>query len=471
MKKIILSITFIAFVFSMNAQKSINPNDIKNPTQPKSKEKLISPNNDNFLHEKTYNGLGWVSSFRYMVSLGIPDMDQSYIVTSYRNLSPDSCLRAFFGDEEFGGGLPALGMCFDPYSKSFDDDLINSTIIPTPPNPTHPYRLDTLILQGIYREGRNNNSANLDTLRVYISYLEPYKEQYDYYTELHHTSDVNSDTTFLLPKVVAYNNHQPKGGYVIPKAPNTLTIDYVLNDGDFSRDTIIDGEETTIYSTFIIPLTYNGVTVDGFEIPSGGVISVITKFIPGYDYELGDTLYYGEKDPLNPERYADGYPIYVNNTFGLRWFFRQENKEVIPNAFSDPFGYNTTFFEYTNLRYQYFGNFLDSCYYPVPDYLPYMYFHLSVDEEKWDSIPYSINEVNDIVSKIYPNPANDNITIQLKNADQAIITIYNIVGQEIRSITTNNIETSVNIADLRSGIYLVKVNQKGKVFTGKISKQ
>ncbi|NLK56299.1 MAG: T9SS type A sorting domain-containing protein, partial [Bacteroidales bacterium] len=81
----------------------------------------------------------------------------------------------------------------------------------------------------------------------------------------------------------------------------------------------------------------------------------------------------------------------------------------------------------------------------------------------------NVIEANDIVSNIYPNPANDNVTIQLKSNEPASITFYSILGQEVMSAILNDNQTTIDVSNLNRGLYIVKVKQKGQTFTSKIN--
>ena len=143
---------------------------------------------------------------------------------------------------------------------------------------------------------------------------------------------------------------------------------------------------------------------------------------------------------------------------------------------ADPFGYNNAIIAYRYLLYQmYFKedgitrNFRDSSYSTHYGLLPNIYFHLSVDEENGGIIDVNVTETNDIVSNIYPNPAKDNIIINLKNNESANISLFNILGQEVISTISNNNQTTIDVSDLNRGLYIVKVKQKGQTFTSKVS--
>ena len=72
-----------------------------------------------------------------------------------------------------------------------------------------------------------------------------------------------------------------------------------------------------------------------------------------------------------------------------------------------------------------------------------------------------IADVHEIVEKqdvmVYPNPANDVLNISLGDM-QAEVLIYNSLGQEVRHINAMSGDIQINIEDLNSGVYFVKIN-------------
>jgi Secretion system C-terminal sorting domain len=83
--------------------------------------------------------------------------------------------------------------------------------------------------------------------------------------------------------------------------------------------------------------------------------------------------------------------------------------------------------------------------------------------------PLGVNNTNlenDIIN-IYPNPSSSNITVEFSNPNKEslCIHIYNSMGQLVKSV--NNItseKTNIEIANLKSGIYLIELNSKDRVF-------
>ena len=67
---------------------------------------------------------------------------------------------------------------------------------------------------------------------------------------------------------------------------------------------------------------------------------------------------------------------------------------------------------------------------------------------------------NDII-KIYPNPANDYLTIKTKNDSTSKIKIYNSTLQLIKTISFNNsIENKISVTDLLPGLYFLETHSK-----------
>ena len=78
---------------------------------------------------------------------------------------------------------------------------------------------------------------------------------------------------------------------------------------------------------------------------------------------------------------------------------------------------------------------------------------------------------------IYPNPANEmlNVKLDVKNATEGIVTVYNSVGSvvKVEKIAANNgvSHHTINIQDLCEGIYTVKIQTKDGFATKKFTKQ
>jgi hypothetical protein len=51
------------------------------------------------------------------------------------------------------------------------------------------------------------------------------------------------------------------------------------------------------------------------------------------------------------------------------------------------------------------------------------------------------------------------------------VSIYSVIGQEIKQIRPNTASTTVDVADLQAGIYVVKVTAQGATATSRLVKK
>lgn len=79
-----------------------------------------------------------------------------------------------------------------------------------------------------------------------------------------------------------------------------------------------------------------------------------------------------------------------------------------------------------------------------------------------------VNELADnAILNIFPNPSNGLITLNT-TLDSGIVTIYNTNGQEVYSGRFNESNPTINVVAFTSGIYIVKVESAGSMFTRKL---
>jgi hypothetical protein len=75
--------------------------------------------------------------------------------------------------------------------------------------------------------------------------------------------------------------------------------------------------------------------------------------------------------------------------------------------------------------------------------------------------------------KLYPNPANTNVTVSynLLENETATLKLYNIIGNEVREIKLHwkNNKVSFGVSDLVTGVYIYKYEISGRIIsTGKL---
>jgi len=93
--------------------------------------------------------------------------------------------------------------------------------------------------------------------------------------------------------------------------------------------------------------------------------------------------------------------------------------------------------------------------------------------EDWAEVIKNIQ--NQLVSKSFPNPALDMLTIEYENIDNSLheVSVYNEKGKQILiKRTTNQSKFEINLKNLCSGIYYYKLTnlKNGKISFGKIVK-
>jgi hypothetical protein len=72
----------------------------------------------------------------------------------------------------------------------------------------------------------------------------------------------------------------------------------------------------------------------------------------------------------------------------------------------------------------------------------------------------SINEVKNLEFNMFPNPTNDILTIQVENRSN--LDMFSMSGQLIMSMMVNNGSNSVDLSDVPTGVYMVKINNVTK---------
>lgn len=69
--------------------------------------------------------------------------------------------------------------------------------------------------------------------------------------------------------------------------------------------------------------------------------------------------------------------------------------------------------------------------------------------------------------KVYPNPVtNGNLFITSDSNDAKLVTIFDVLGKQVVKATVTN--QPLNVANLNSGVYIVKITEEGKTATRKL---
>ena len=62
---------------------------------------------------------------------------------------------------------------------------------------------------------------------------------------------------------------------------------------------------------------------------------------------------------------------------------------------------------------------------------------------------------------VYPNPVSDRLNIDYKE-NISNLTVYDLSGRSVKSLTTNNSNNSIDVSDLKSGIYMLRIETENK---------
>jgi serine protease AprX len=94
----------------------------------------------------------------------------------------------------------------------------------------------------------------------------------------------------------------------------------------------------------------------------------------------------------------------------------------------------------------------------------------------FESVIQTLSSVGEDTSlatiQVFPNPAKANLQINLpKDFKNSTITIGNLVGKTVKIYTTNTTHTNIDVSELASGMYLLRIEANGTQFTKKLIKQ
>ncbi len=409
MKKITILSIMLAFVVSASAQFI---------QAPKGKVEKIEGTH---LKAVSYNQLkqnknlfeGWI--FPSDIAFNLNGGNEDFYGYGTVVLWPDSSVvTASDGNSNFTW-MHSAGYTFDARSLGLDENLQQAPA-------TGAYKVDSVAIVAWY-EYRN---GKFDTLLVEVGAVN----ETDQVSLL--SLQLGTPDTSLIPLKITSIGSQQFGLATSWNNPNKMTFKHVLS----LRDTTLGA------SKFIeIPLPSE------ITVGVGQVLGINITFISGAESQLGDTvLVFGAETPNKL------------NSFGL---YYMQAEEAFGAAFFDPFGNNLYNFNYTSSRYQTWTNaLLNQCLYP--DAWGSAYIGFKVVE------PQSIKKYGELKVNAYPNPANDILNVELNSNENAVISIVNLIGQTVKVVNTNNTLNTIQISDLTSGMYMLKVEQAGKTFTSKI---
>jgi hypothetical protein len=96
-----------------------------------------------------------------------------------------------------------------------------------------------------------------------------------------------------------------------------------------------------------------------------------------------------------------------------------------------------------------------------------------LDDFNLTSTPLLVQDINDSeIIDVYPQPAKDNLNIDIKfsHNDVSRLDLYDIQGKVLLStvVNQNSNNVSLDVSELNSGIYFVKVQSENNLYTKKV---
>lgn len=77
-------------------------------------------------------------------------------------------------------------------------------------------------------------------------------------------------------------------------------------------------------------------------------------------------------------------------------------------------------------------------------------------------------EIEEPVFSVYPNPASDQLNIEMSNAgNDDVFKVFNILGEEVRTVRLKEGLNTMNIVELNNGVYFYSVFRNGEVIETK----
>jgi cell division protein FtsL len=70
---------------------------------------------------------------------------------------------------------------------------------------------------------------------------------------------------------------------------------------------------------------------------------------------------------------------------------------------------------------------------------------------------------------MYPNPAHDEVTVEINDLTEAYLELFNLNGQLLKKQMLTN-DTKINISELTKGVYIFKVSGKEGMAVQKVIK-
>jgi len=345
-------------------------------------------------------------------------------------VAADSNGLTYYSDGDVGHGFWfGLSQTYDFGHSVWDEAALGGQISM---NNTNSYNIDSVAIIGHYNRGAMVPAGNVDTLVVAVL------------TTLTEDDLVTLSINDGATPIVRY--------YGVPYDVNThMSLGASIYKVPLTAEDCADTSETggLYMAEYDVPINLQNIT--------NKVVNVAYTLKRGYEVPMDDNIenhsrFYGAiyKDP------RPGY--YPHNQSG--WFTPTDDIFYNPNQGAIIGEDNLNQTDPTAWYCEYF--------YPAPLWneavqYPWILTKISCNDCEIVNVP----EIEKTNMTVYPNPATNNFTVNMGNDEKASIQLFNIVGQQVYSETFTG-STTVSVANLHSGVYMLKVNQNGKVNTTKV---
>ena len=71
-----------------------------------------------------------------------------------------------------------------------------------------------------------------------------------------------------------------------------------------------------------------------------------------------------------------------------------------------------------------------------------------------------ITQQLDVVA--YPNPTTDYIFVKRNSSEEGEIRLYDLMGRNVKTVKTSNVQTSIDVQDLIPGYYTLTINENNQ---------
>ena len=296
-------------------------------------------------------------------------------------------------------------------------------------NGTTSYNIDSVVVIGSYLHGANVPANNVDTLIVAVNTTLNENDM-----TLLSADNINCVQYFDVPYDV--NTHMTTGA-TIYKVPLT------------AEDCSDTSETGGIYAAeYVVPIGLTGIT--------NKYINVTYTLKRGYTVPLNDDI----------ENHSRFYAWVYKDSQSDYYPFASGSAVTPPDVIFYNYNQGTIISDY-NVNQTTPAFFRDNLY-PAPIWnatchYPWILTKVSCNDCAIVNVP----EIEKTNPTVYPNPATNNFTVNLGNDEKANIQLFNIVGQQVYGETITG-TAQVNVSNLNSGVYMLKINQNGKVYTTKV---